>query len=163
MSGVDNPLYSSAVVGIDTVKLGEGVKIIEPSNVYGCVIGDHCFIGPFCEIQSDVIIGAETKIQSHSFICSFVNIGKNCFIGHSVVFINDKFSDYAPAGGDQKKWQSTTVGNHVHIGSNATILPVNICDNVVIGAGAVVTHDITIAGKYAGNPAVLIEEKAQKP
>ena len=148
-------------VGLKNCAFGTNVKIVQPVNMYDCKIGDNSFVGPFCEVQSDVVIGKYTKIQSHSFICSLVTIGDNCFIGHSVVFVNDKFSDFSAAGGDRKKWRPSTIGNNVHIGSNATILPVSICDNVVIGAGAVVTHDISIAGKYAGNPAVLIEEKGR--
>jgi len=72
------------------------------------------------------------------------------------MFINDTFKDGAPAGGAQSKWKSTKIGNSVSIGSNATILPVSICDNVVIGAGSVVTKDITVPGIYAGNPAKML-------
>lgn len=138
--------------GIKNVQFGEGVKIVEPLNLYGCKIGNYCFIGPFVEIQKSVIVGDRTKVQSHSFICELVMIGNDCFIGHGVMFINDLFASGAPAGGDQSKWKATTIGNHVSIGSNATILPVSICDNVVIGAGAVVTKDIDEPGIYAGNP-----------
>lgn len=140
-------------VDIIDVKFGNDVKVVHPVNIYGCQIGNNCFIGPFVEIQKNSVIGNDTKIQSHSFICELVNIGNNCFIGHGVMFINDLFSDGGPAGGDQSKWKSTIIGNHVSIGSNATILPVNICDNVVIGAGAVVTKDIINPGTYIGNPA----------
>jgi acetyltransferase-like isoleucine patch superfamily enzyme len=140
-------------VDIINVQFGNDVKVIHPVNMYGCKIGNNCFIGPFVEIQKNTIIGNDTKIQSHSFICELVNIGNNCFIGHGVMFINDLFSNGGPAGGDQSKWKSTIIGNHVSIGSNATILPVNICDNVVIGAGAVVTKDIINPGIYIGNPA----------
>lgn len=140
-------------VDIINVQFGNDVKVIHPVNIYGCKIGNNCFIGPFVEIQKNTIIGNDTKIQSHSFICELVNIGNNCFIGHGVMFINDLFSNGGPAGGDQSKWKSTIIGNHVSIGSNATILPVNICDNVVIGAGAVVTKDIINPGIYIGNPA----------
>ncbi|MEM8908984.1 MAG: DapH/DapD/GlmU-related protein, partial [Bacteroidota bacterium] len=80
----------------------------------------------------------------------------HCFIGHGVMFINDLFAKGGPAQGDKTLWQSTHIGNHVSIGSNATILPVRICDRVVIGAGAVVTKDIDEPGVYAGNPAKLI-------
>ena len=135
------------------VVFGENVKIVKPVNLYGCNIGSNSFIGPFVEIQKDVIIGENTKIQSHTFICELVTIGNDCFIGHGVMFINDLFSDGGPAGGDKSKWKITTIGNKVSIGSNATILPVSICDNVVIGAGAVVTKDISESGVYAGNPA----------
>lgn len=137
----------------ETVVFGEGVKVVQPVNLYGCNIGDNSFIGPFVEIQKRVIIGENTKIQSHTFICELVDIGHHCFIGHGVMFINDLFENGGPAQGDQSKWKSTQIGNHVSIGSNATILPVNICDNVVIGAGAVVTKNIAQSGVYVGNPA----------
>jgi acetyltransferase-like isoleucine patch superfamily enzyme len=139
--------------GIVNVQFGENVKIVEPVNIYGCKIGDGCFIGPFVEIQKNVIVGNNTKVQSHAFVCELVSIGDYCFIGHGVMFINDLFSEGGPAGGDQSKWKQTTIGNHVSIGSNATILPVKICDNVVIGAGAVVTKNINDPGTYIGNPA----------
>jgi acetyltransferase-like isoleucine patch superfamily enzyme len=139
--------------GIVNVQFGENVKIVEPVNIYGCKIGDGCFIGPFVEIQKNVIVGNNTKVQSHTFVCELVSIGDYCFIGHGVMFINDLFSEGGPAGGDQSKWKQTTIGNHVSIGSNATILPVTICDHVVIGAGAVVTKNINDPGTYIGNPA----------
>ena len=149
-----NPvLYQSQ---IRDVTFGEGVKVVEPVNLYGCSIGANSFIGPFVEVQNKVSIGRSTKIQSHSFVCSLVTIGDNCFIGHGVMFINDEFKSGGPAGGDQSRWKSTQIGNQVSIGSNATILPVSICDHVVIGAGAVVTKDISKPGVYAGNPAKFI-------
>ena len=146
-------IYNSAIVNCD---FGENVKIITPVNIYGCVIGRNCFIGPFVEIQKDVVIGECTKIQSHSFICELVSIGNNCFIGHGVMFINDLFSEGRPAQGNKDLWRKTSIGNNVSVGSNATILPVTVCDNVVIGAGAVVTKDILTPGIYVGNPAKLI-------
>jgi acetyltransferase-like isoleucine patch superfamily enzyme len=142
--------------GIKDVSFGTNVKIVQPVNLYGCTIGDNCFIGPFVEIQKSVAVGSRTKVQSHAFICELVTIGNDCFIGHGVMFINDLFASGGPAGGDKTKWHSTVLGNHVSIGSNATILPVNICDHVVIGAGAVVTKDITRPGIYAGNPARFV-------
>ena len=140
------------------VTVGENTTIVEPVNLYECIIGDKCFIGPFVEIQKGVVIGNRTKVQSHSFICELVVIGDNCFIGHGVMFINDTFSSGGPANGDINLWRGTKIGNNVSIGSNATILPVNICDHVVIGAGAVVTKHITIPGIYAGNPARLMKK-----
>ena len=139
---------------------GEGVTIVEPVNLYGCTLGDGVFVGPFVEIQKSVTIGARTRIQSHSFVCELVDIGEDCVIAHGVMFINDLFGDGSPAGGDKTKWCSTTIGHHVSIGSNATILPVKICDNVVIGAGSVVTKNITKPGIYAGNPARKIRDLA---
>lgn len=145
-------------VGIKNVQFGENVTIVEPVNLYGCTIGNNCFIGPFTEIQKDVTIGNDCRIQSHSFICELVTIGNNCFIGHGVMFINDLFHNGGPAAGDKSLWKKTVIGNGVSIGSNATILPVRICDNVVIGAGAVVTKNITEPGVYAGNPAKLLRK-----
>ena len=143
-------------VAIVNVKLGVNVKIIYPVNLYGCTIGNNCFIGPFVEIQKNVQIGNNCKVQSHTFICELVTIGENCFIGHGVMFINDLFQVGGPANGDKNLWKKTKIGNHVSIGSNATILPVDICDNVVIGAGTVVTKSINKPGIYAGNPAKFL-------
>jgi acetyltransferase-like isoleucine patch superfamily enzyme len=140
----------------EDVKFGTNFICVHPVNLYGCILGDNCFVGPFVEIQKNVTIGDRVKIQSHSFICEFVTLGNDVFVGHSVVFINDKFSTGGPAGGDKSKWSSTSIGNNVSIGSNSTILPVDICDNVVIGAGSVVTKDILEPGKYIGNPAKKI-------
>ena len=141
---------------IKDVVFGENVKVVEPLNIYGCEIGDNTFIGPFVEIQKDVKIGKNCKVQSHSFICELVTIGDNTVIAHGVMFINDLFATGGPANGDKNLWKSTTIGNNVSIGSNATILPVSICDNVVIGSGSVVTKNITEAGIYVGNPAKKI-------
>lgn len=143
--------------GIKNVQFGENVRIVEPVNLYGCSIGNNSFVGPFTEIQNDVSIGNDCRIQSHSFICELVNIGNDCFIGHGVMFINDLMNEGGPAG-DRSKWKTTTIGNHVSIGSNATILPVEICDHTVIGAGSVVTKNIIEPGIYAGNPAKKIDK-----
>jgi acetyltransferase-like isoleucine patch superfamily enzyme len=142
--------------GVVDARFGERVKIVQPVNVYGCEIGDDCFIGPFVEIQRSVRIGKRCRIQSHAFVCELVTIGDDTFIGHGVMFINDVFAKGGPARGDKAFWRSTHIGSGVSIGSNATVLPVTICDRAVIGAGAVVTKDITIPGIYAGNPARLL-------
>jgi len=134
--------------GQSDVTFGANVKIVMPSNLYGCTIGSDCFIGPFVEIQKGVTVGARTRVQSHAFICELVTIGEDCFVSHG-----------GPARGDRSLWEATRIGSNVSIGSNATILPVNICDNVVIGAGAVVTKDIAEPGTYAGSPARLIAPK----
>lgn len=143
---------------IRDVRFGEKVTVVEPVNMYECEIGDNTFVGPFVEIQKGVKVGDRTRVQSHCFICELVEIGCECFIGHGVMFINDLFEDGGPAGGDASKWKATKIGNKVSIGSNATILPVEICDGVVIGAGAVVTKNINVKGVYAGNPAKLLRK-----
>lgn len=135
------------------VTCGAGVRIVEPANVYECTLHDGVFVGPFTEIQKGVVVGARTKVQSHSFVCELVTLGEDCFVGHGVMFVNDLFRSGGPARGRKELWGHTAVGNRVSIGSNATILPVRICDDVVIGAGSVVTKDITEPGTYAGNPA----------
>jgi acetyltransferase-like isoleucine patch superfamily enzyme len=139
--------------GIRDVEFGARVRVVEPCNIYGCKIGDDCFVGPFTEIQKGAVVGARTRVQSHAFICELVTIGEDCFVGHGVMFINDTFATGGPAGGRRELWRETMIGNRVSIGSNATIMPVRIADDVVIGAGSVVTRDIAAAGRYAGNPA----------
>jgi acetyltransferase-like isoleucine patch superfamily enzyme len=142
-------------IGIVDVKFGRNVTVVQPVNLYGCEIGDETFIGPFVEIQKGAKIGKRCRIQSHSFICDLVTIGDDCFISHGAMFINDLFVTGGPAE-NPALWRQTKLGNHVSVGTNATILPITICDQVVIGAGAVVTKDITVSGIYAGNPARLL-------
>jgi acetyltransferase-like isoleucine patch superfamily enzyme len=141
--------------GIVDVTFGENVTVVQPVNLYECTIGNGSFIGPFVEIQKGVTIGKRCRIQSHSFICELVTIGDECFISHGVMFINDLFVTGAPAA-NLDSWRATRLGNRVSVGTNATILPITICDQVVIGAGAVVTKDITQSGIYVGNPARLL-------
>ena len=135
---------------VNSVVLGKNVKISPMVNLYGCELGSNCFVGPFVEIQSDVKIGSNTRISSHTFICEGVTIGDNVFVAHGVMFVNDTFTE------EQSKWtlRHTQIGNNVRIGSNVTILPVTIGDNVVIGAGAVVTKDIPSNTTVKGNPAI---------
>ena len=153
-------VYQSKVVN---VSFGNNTKVVEPVNLYDCFVGSDCFVGPFVEIQKDVIkvadsqVASRWEIQSHSFICELVTIGDDCFIGHGVMFVNDKFINGGPAQGNKELWGHITISDNVSIGSNATILPITICANVVIGAGSVVTKDITEAGVYAGNPAKKIK------
>ncbi|EAS41172.1 N-acetyltransferase [Photobacterium profundum] len=145
-------ILKARIVDVDC---GDNVTIVEPSNVYGCSLADDVFVGPFVEIQKNTSIGFRTKIQSHTFICEFVKIGSDCFVGHGVMFANDLFKDGKP-NANPDSWGRTQIGDNVTIGSNATVLPVSICDGVVIGAGSVVTKDITEKGVYAGNPARIL-------
>lgn len=155
MGEANQPKFYNAA--IREVKFGKDVVVVNPANLYECEIGDDAFVGPFVEIQKGVTVGNRTRIQSHTFICELVSIGDDCFIAHGVMFINDLFSEGEPAG-DPELWAKTKIGNKVSIGSNATILPIEICDNVVIGAGAVVTKNIMEPGVYAGNPAKKLRD-----
>lgn len=139
----------------ENCKIGKNVVIIEPVNLYGCKISNGCFIGPFVEIQKNVFIGEDSRIQSHSFICDGVIIGNHCFIGHGTMFTNDKYID-SP---NFESWirRETKIGNNVRIGSNVTLLPITVGDNVIIGAGSVVTKDIPPNCVIAGNPAKIIK------
>ena len=145
-------------VGIVDVQFGKNVKVVRPVNLYGCSIGDDSSIGPFVEIQRGAQIGRRCRIQSHAFICDMVEIGDDCFISHGVMFINDPMKIGGPAMRDRSLWKPTVVGNHVSIGTNATILPVRIAAGVVVGAGSVVTKDLLVKGVYAGNPARLLRK-----
>lgn len=150
-----NPILTN--VAIKNVSFGERVSVVTPVNMYGATLCDDVFVGPFCEIQSGAVIGARTRVQSHSFICSKVTIGEDCFIGHGVMFTNDLHPG-GPNRGNPEKLLPTSIGSRVSIGSGATILPVSICDDVEIGAGAVVTKNIMDSGVYAGVPARKIGE-----
>jgi len=142
---------------IKNVKLGKNVIIPYPDlvNLYGCEIADNCFIGPFVEIQRDVKVGEKTRIQSHTFICSKVTIGREVFIGHGVMFVNDKH----PVHTNPEDWEETIVENKVIMGNNATILPCKIGKNALVGAGAVVTKDVPPNKIVAGNPAKIIGDR----
>ncbi|WP_394245647.1 acyltransferase [Vibrio astriarenae] len=124
---------------VKNVTCGDDVTIIEPANVYGCELRDGVFVGPFVEIQKNSVIGKRTKIQSHSFICEYVTIGNDCFIGHGVMFANDLFKSGQPDP-NPDNWGRTVIANNVTIGSNATVLSVSVCNDVVIGAGSVVAY-----------------------
>lgn len=140
-----------------SVKLGKNVKIPYPGlvNLYGCVLGDGVFVGPFVEIQKDVVVGKNSRISSHAFICEGVTIGDNVFVAHGVMFINDLFD-----ATNNKDWirRNTFIEDNVRIGSNATILPVRIGKNSIIGAGAVVTKHVPEGAVVVGNPGRVLRE-----
>ena len=141
------------------VKLGRDVRIHHFVNLYGCEIGDESRIGSFVEIQKRARIGRRCKISSHTFICEGVEIDDEVFVGHGVVFINDKFPRATTADGrlqTDDDWQTipTVVKRGASIGSGATILcGVTIGENAIVGAGAVVTRDVAGGTTVVGNPA----------
>lgn len=146
------------------VKLGKGVVIFQPDlvNLYGCQVGDGSRVGPFVEVQSDVSIGCNCKISSHSFLCSGVVLEDFVFIGHGVMFTNDTYPRAVNDDGTLQTAEDwvclqTTVGRHASIGSNATILGgISIGEHALIGAGAVVNRDIPAYAIAAGVPARII-------
>ena len=133
-------------------EIGEGTKIWNFVNLYGCRIGRDSMIGCFVEIQSGVVIGDRSRVQSHSFVCDMVSIGDDVFVGHGVMFINDTM----PPQSDRSQWRATVVEDGASIGSNATLLPVRIGKQAVIGAGSVVTKDVPAGAIVAGNPARIL-------
>lgn len=138
----------------DDCKIHDSVTIIQPVNLYGCEVRENSFIGPFVELQKGVKVGSNTRISSHTFICEGVTIGNDVFIAHGVMFTNDLFRST-----NYEDWELfyTEVGNRVRIGSNATILPVKIGDNAIIGAGTVVTKDVPAKAIVIGNPGRVIK------
>src|SRR5262249_60237494 len=126
------------------------VHVAGPVHMARWPSGGDFWGGAFTEIQKGEMVGARSRVQSHAFICELVTIGEDCFIGHGVMFINDTFATGGPARGRKELWRETVIGNRVSIGSNATIMPVRIADDVVIGAGSVVTKGLTPDRALAG-------------
>jgi UDP-2-acetamido-3-amino-2,3-dideoxy-glucuronate N-acetyltransferase len=155
----DDPSNEAPFRIIHDVSFGEDVFVHSFTNLYGCRIGDGTKIGPFVEIQRGAVIGARCKIQSHSFICDGVEIGDEVFVGHGVMFINDKFPRATNADGQlqtEADWTllRTFVERRATLGSGAVILGgVRIGEGALVGAGAVLTHDVDRGGVVAGNPA----------
>ena len=150
-----SPLKKSRDCRIDPT-----AKIMDFTNLYECAIGAGAFIGPFVEIQRGASVGARTRVSSHSFLCEGVTIGSDCFIGHGVMFTNDRYDVPLPNG--EYIMRKTVVGRFVRIGSNVTLLPVSIGDHAIIGAGAVVTKDVPAGAVVAGVPAKMLRRRDLK-
>ena len=155
----DGPVNDAPHRLIHDVTFGENVVVHPFTNLYGCTIGDETRIGPFVEIQRGAKIGARCKIQSHTFICDGVTIEDEVFVGHGVMFINDKYPMATAVGGKLKgreNWElrATHVEAGASLGSGAVVLGgVRIGEGAMVGAGAVVTRDVEPGAVVAGNPA----------
>jgi acetyltransferase-like isoleucine patch superfamily enzyme len=161
----ENPVQHSIIS--DDVQLGEDVRIYAFVNLYGCSIGDHTRIGTFVEVQKGATIGRRCKISSHTFVCEGVTIGDGCFVGHGVMFINDKDPRAVTAEGEPEgeddwagRFIETKIGDQVSIGSGAVILGgIQVGDGALIGAGAVVTRDVQPGEVVAGVPARVMRRR----
>ncbi len=143
------------------VKLGKNVMIFDPNlvNIYGCIIGDNSFVGPFVEITRNVVIGKNCIIESHSFLCDSVVLEEDVFISHGVMFTNDLY----PKVGVQVEYLKTLVKKGASVGTNATIVAgVTIGEYSIVGAGAVVTKDVPPYSIVAGNPAKILKQFSSK-
>jgi len=154
----------------DTVSMGANVRVFQPDlvNLYGCRIGDETKIGAFVEIQKNATVGARCKISSHSFICEGVAIEDEVFIGHGVMFINDRYPRATNPDGSLQteadwKVEATRVRKGASIGSGATIMPgVTIGEGALVGAGAVVTRDVPAFAVVAGVPARVVGDARKR-
>ncbi len=146
--GTDVAPFSSLV----DCRIGRDCRIWRYVNMYGCDVGDECMVGSFVEIQEDAVVGDRSRIQSHAFVCSLVEIGTDVFVSHGAKFINDPY----PPSGDESEWEPTRVGDGAVVGTNATLLPVEVGENALVGAGAVVTEDVPADAIVAGNPARIV-------
>lgn len=137
---------------LDDCTFGRDCRVWRFVNCYGATFGDRVMIGSFVEIQADVVVGDRTRIQSHAFIPSLTELGDDVFFSHGAAIVNDVY----PPSGDPDKWEETAVRDGAVIGTNATLLPVEVGENALVGAGAVVTGDVPPDAIVAGNPAEVV-------
>lgn len=137
---------------VQDCELGSDCQVWRFVNMYGCSLGNECMVGSLVEIQSDVEIGDRCRIQTHAFVCSLVTIEDDVFVSHGAKFVNDR----TPPSGNSDEWERTYVRQGAAIGTNATLLPVEIGENALVGAGAVVTEDVPENAIVAGNPAEIV-------
>jgi UDP-2-acetamido-3-amino-2,3-dideoxy-glucuronate N-acetyltransferase len=153
---------------IEDVDFGDDVVVYQFANLYGCRIGSGSRIGPFVEIQSGAIVGSRCKIQSHAFICDGVELGDEVFVGHGVLFTNDKHPratnpDGALRAADDWELVATLVGRGATLGSGAVIVGgIHIGERAVVGAGAVVTRDVAAGETVVGNPARALRRSPRR-
>lgn len=153
------PLPEFARVAPDVV-LGKNVRLNAFINLYGCRIGDECMIGTFVEIQRDVTVGPRCRIQSHTFICSGVELESEVFVGHGVMFINDRHPTVAATLAGSWKLERCRIGRGASIGSGALVFGgVTIGAGAIVGAGAVVTRDVPAGATVAGMPARVLKKR----
>ncbi len=158
----DGPANDAPCRLIDDVDFGEGVVVQAFTNLYGCRIGDGSRVGPFVEIQRGAVVGARCKISSHAFVCAGVELGDEVFVGHGVVFTNDRYPRATTADGALRRdedWvlERTIVRRRASIGSGAVVLcGLTIGEGAIVGAGAVVTRDVPDGAVVAGNPARVL-------
>ena len=154
---------------IEGVEFGDDVVVFSFVNLYGCRIGEGSRIGPFVEIQRDVVVGARCKVSSHSFLCTGVLLEDEVFVGHGVVFTNDRYPRATTVDGvlqTEEDWtlERTVVRRRASIGSGAVLLAgLEIGEGATVGAGAVVTRDVEPGGVVAGNPARLLAARGGRP
>lgn len=148
--GEDTDVAEFAV--LQDCEIGDRCRIWRFVNLYGCEIGDESMVGSFVEVQRDATIGDRCRVQSHAFVCSLVTIEDDVFVSHGAAFVND----VRPPSGDESEWEPTVVGEGAVIGTNATLLPVEVGENALVGAGAVVTDDVPPNAIVVGNPARVI-------
>jgi acetyltransferase-like isoleucine patch superfamily enzyme len=148
--GTDTEIEDFAV--LVECDIGTNCHIWRFVNLYGCVVGDDCMVGSFVEIQDGVEVGDRCRLQSHAFVCSLVTIHDDVFVSHGAKFVNDRY----PPSGDRDAWERTVVHDGAVIGTNATLLPVEVGENALVGAGAVVTEDVPPNAVVAGNPAEVV-------